>query len=215
MVPHSSILAWRIPWTEGPDKLYVEVQSWTQLKQVNVNGVYDGFESVSKGRAWRFWFLFIYLFCLLLAAWVFIGELVLCLIVVWRGCSSLSSLILEPNLQVTRPQQLWQWSVSLQHTGFSSCSVRPGLLVNSLQASFPCGMWDLSGPELDVPCIGRQIPNNWTTRLFCCLMVCCLNVFFCVYRHTLESFLKIFFFMFMQQQLGLSQFNVFLQLYPV
>ena len=32
MATHSSILAWRIPWTEGPGRLQsMELQSWTQL----------------------------------------------------------------------------------------------------------------------------------------------------------------------------------------
>ena len=30
---HSSILAWRTPWTEEPDRLWaIGLQSWTQLK---------------------------------------------------------------------------------------------------------------------------------------------------------------------------------------
>ena len=34
MATHSSILAWRIPWTEEPDKLHsIGLQSQTQLKQ--------------------------------------------------------------------------------------------------------------------------------------------------------------------------------------
>ena len=34
METHSSILAWRIPWTEDPGGLWsIESQSWTQLKQ--------------------------------------------------------------------------------------------------------------------------------------------------------------------------------------
>ena len=32
MATHSSILAWRIPWSEEPGKLWsMELQSWTQL----------------------------------------------------------------------------------------------------------------------------------------------------------------------------------------
>ena len=35
MATHSSILAWRIPWTEEPDELQsMRSQSWTQLKQL-------------------------------------------------------------------------------------------------------------------------------------------------------------------------------------
>ena len=36
MAIHSSILAWRIPWTEEPSKLQSNrvTKSWTQLKQV-------------------------------------------------------------------------------------------------------------------------------------------------------------------------------------
>ena len=33
---HSRILAWRIPWTEGPGDLpFMGPQSWTQLKQLS------------------------------------------------------------------------------------------------------------------------------------------------------------------------------------
>ena len=31
MVTHSSILSWRIPWTEEPGRLYGVAKSWTQL----------------------------------------------------------------------------------------------------------------------------------------------------------------------------------------
>ena len=35
MATHSSILAWRIPWTEEADELQsMRSQSWTQLKQL-------------------------------------------------------------------------------------------------------------------------------------------------------------------------------------
>ena len=34
MATHSSILAWRIPWTEEPGGLqFMESQSWTQLSE--------------------------------------------------------------------------------------------------------------------------------------------------------------------------------------
>ena len=37
MATHSSTLAWRIPWTEKPDRLQsVELQSPTQLKQLSI-----------------------------------------------------------------------------------------------------------------------------------------------------------------------------------
>ena len=32
MATHSSILAWRIPWTEKPGKLHRVTKNWTQLK---------------------------------------------------------------------------------------------------------------------------------------------------------------------------------------
>ena len=36
MATHPSILAWRIPWTEEPGRLWsIESQSWTQLKQLS------------------------------------------------------------------------------------------------------------------------------------------------------------------------------------
>ena len=36
MATHSSILAWRIPWTEEPGRLWsIESQSWAQLKQLS------------------------------------------------------------------------------------------------------------------------------------------------------------------------------------
>ena len=39
MVIHSSILAWRIPWTKEPDRLQsMGSQSWTQLKQLSKQG---------------------------------------------------------------------------------------------------------------------------------------------------------------------------------
>ena len=39
MVIHSSILAWRIPWTKVPDRLQsMGSQSWTQLKQLSKQG---------------------------------------------------------------------------------------------------------------------------------------------------------------------------------
>ena len=39
MATHSSILAWRIPWTEEPGKLVVHrvAQSWTQLKRFSMH----------------------------------------------------------------------------------------------------------------------------------------------------------------------------------
>ena len=38
MATHSSILAWRIPWTKEPGGLQsMESQSWTQLKQLNIH----------------------------------------------------------------------------------------------------------------------------------------------------------------------------------
>ena len=38
MATHSSILAWRIPWTEEPGGLqFTESQSWTQLKQLSMH----------------------------------------------------------------------------------------------------------------------------------------------------------------------------------
>ena len=40
MATHSSILAWRIPWTEEADGLHGVAKSQTQLKQLNNNIVY-------------------------------------------------------------------------------------------------------------------------------------------------------------------------------
>ena len=38
MAIHSSILAWRIPWTEEPGRLQsIELQSWTHLKILNTS----------------------------------------------------------------------------------------------------------------------------------------------------------------------------------
>ena len=38
MAVHSSILAWRIPWTEEPGGLWsIELQSLTQLKQLSMH----------------------------------------------------------------------------------------------------------------------------------------------------------------------------------
>ena len=38
MATHSSILAWRIPWTEEPGGLQsMELQSWTRLKWLSMN----------------------------------------------------------------------------------------------------------------------------------------------------------------------------------
>ena len=37
---HSSILAWRIPWTEKPDRLHSKgSQSWTRLKQLSIHAL--------------------------------------------------------------------------------------------------------------------------------------------------------------------------------
>ena len=39
MATHSSILAWRVPWTEEPGRLQsMGLQSWTQLKQLSTLG---------------------------------------------------------------------------------------------------------------------------------------------------------------------------------
>ena len=37
MATHSSILAWRIPWTEEPGRLHGVAKSWTQLKSLSVH----------------------------------------------------------------------------------------------------------------------------------------------------------------------------------
>ena len=37
MATHSSILAWRIPWTEEPGGLHGVTQSWTQLKRLSMH----------------------------------------------------------------------------------------------------------------------------------------------------------------------------------
>ena len=38
MATHSSILAWRIPWTEEPGRLQsIESQGWTRLKQLSTH----------------------------------------------------------------------------------------------------------------------------------------------------------------------------------
>ena len=41
MATHSSILAWRIPWTEEPGRLqFIRLQSWTQLKWHSMHAYY-------------------------------------------------------------------------------------------------------------------------------------------------------------------------------
>ena len=41
MATHSSILAWRIPWTEEPDGLQsVGSQSWTQLSDFHITSLH-------------------------------------------------------------------------------------------------------------------------------------------------------------------------------
>ena len=42
MATHSSILAWRIPWTEGPGGLQSMVwqKSWTPLRQLSTHSTY-------------------------------------------------------------------------------------------------------------------------------------------------------------------------------
>ena len=35
MATHSSVLAWRIPWTEEPGGLHGVAKSWTQLKRLS------------------------------------------------------------------------------------------------------------------------------------------------------------------------------------
>ena len=38
MTTHSSILAWRIPWSKGPGGLQsIGLQSWTELKQLSTH----------------------------------------------------------------------------------------------------------------------------------------------------------------------------------
>ena len=37
MATHSSILAWRIPWTEEPDRLQSSLQSQTQQKGLSIH----------------------------------------------------------------------------------------------------------------------------------------------------------------------------------
>ena len=50
MATHSSILAWRIPWTEEPGRLKsIALQSWTQLKRFSPQAcnLYKGFSGGS------------------------------------------------------------------------------------------------------------------------------------------------------------------------
>ena len=35
MAAHSSIVAWKIPWTEEPGRLHGVAKSWTRLKQLS------------------------------------------------------------------------------------------------------------------------------------------------------------------------------------
>ena len=55
MAPHSSILAWKIPWTEEPGRLLsIESQSWTRLSDLTKSrtgffGGLDGKESACNG----------------------------------------------------------------------------------------------------------------------------------------------------------------------
>ena len=37
MATHSSVLAWRIPWTEEPGGLHSAAPSWTRLKRLSVH----------------------------------------------------------------------------------------------------------------------------------------------------------------------------------
>ena len=49
MATHSSILAWRIPWTEEPGGLQsIGSQSWTRLKRLNPLAQMDQFSSVAQ-----------------------------------------------------------------------------------------------------------------------------------------------------------------------
>ena len=42
MATHSSVLAWRIPWTEEPGGLHsIVLQSWTLLKQLSMHAEFD------------------------------------------------------------------------------------------------------------------------------------------------------------------------------
>ena len=41
MATHSSILAWRILWTEEPGGLHKVAMSWTQLKQFSMHMKHD------------------------------------------------------------------------------------------------------------------------------------------------------------------------------
>ena len=40
MATHSSVLAWRIPWTEKPRGLYEVTKIQTQLKRLNTQFIY-------------------------------------------------------------------------------------------------------------------------------------------------------------------------------
>ena len=50
MAPHSSILAWRIPWTEEPGRLQsMGSQSWTRLKQLSTHTLTHDTQVVNSG----------------------------------------------------------------------------------------------------------------------------------------------------------------------
>ena len=51
MATHSSILAWRIPWTEEPGRLQsIGSQSRTGLKRLSHMAPYKGFPDVNSGK---------------------------------------------------------------------------------------------------------------------------------------------------------------------
>ena len=64
MAPHSSTLAWKIPWTEEPDGLLIHgvAQSQTRLKQLSMHACikdgngnplqYSCLENPREGGAW-------------------------------------------------------------------------------------------------------------------------------------------------------------------
>ena len=57
MAPHSSTLAWKIPWTEEPGRLHEVAKSWTRLSDFTLTFHFHALEkemaTYSSVLAWR------------------------------------------------------------------------------------------------------------------------------------------------------------------
>ena len=48
MATRSSVLAWRIPWTEEPGGLHRAAKSWTQMKRLSMHSIYSYYKLLAR-----------------------------------------------------------------------------------------------------------------------------------------------------------------------